>query len=390
MILVVAHMTEAPPDPRAFNPSVPAALAQLVGELLRKDPATRPADMRVVAERLTTFLARATTLPESISSPPATAPAPAPRAGASSTTFREAASELSSPDVMVDEVPARSRRPLLIGAAVLAVVLVGGALAATRGGGAHDAAKTTSAQGTATPPVSAVPTPDEPAPTAAKPTAKPVAKPAARAAREADDDDDRTAVTGKRTGGGARPSKPRLAQAALVEPAPFAARPAPVEPTYVPPAGAHPDSAHPTSVEPPRVEPPRVALTPPPSPPPVAGPPAPSAPTRAAAAPGFTGDWEGPWTDPEKHQQGRLSLHVGPDGAVTGWMANTVAHQTFRMLGRLSPTGTLELACQCPPNQGFFARGTVRGAEGNEMTGQIALSTKAAVFGQSRLTLKRR
>ena len=73
-----------------------------------------------------------------------------------------------------------------------------------------------------------------------------------------------------------------------------------------------------------------------------------------------------------------------------GWMANTVAHQTFRMLGRLSPTGTLELACQCPPNQGFFARGAVRGAEGNELTGQLSLSTKAAVFGQSRLTLKRR
>ena len=361
--LVVAHMTEAPKDARTLNPSVPAALAQLVGELLRKDPATRPADMRVVAERLTNFLARATTLPESV---PAPAPGPAARAGAGSTTFGDAAAELSSPAVADDEVPARSRRPLLLGAAVLAVALVGGALAATRGGTAPDTAKTAPAQSTATRPT---PTPDQPAPPATKSAAKP-----ARAA----DDDERGSDSGKRASGGT-PAKRRLAQATPVAPPPLAAKPVFVEPNVEPPA-----SAHPAGVEPPSV------TTPPPPPPAVTAPPAPPAPTRAAAAPGFAGDWEGPWTDPEKHQNGRLSLHVAPDGAVTGWMANTGAHQTFRMLGRLSPAGALEFACQCPPNQSFFARGAVRGAQGNEMTGQLALSTRAAVFGQSQLTLKRR
>ncbi|HSS37170.1 MAG TPA: serine/threonine-protein kinase, partial [Polyangia bacterium] len=37
--LVVAHMTETPADARTLNPAVPAPLADLIGELLRKDPA---------------------------------------------------------------------------------------------------------------------------------------------------------------------------------------------------------------------------------------------------------------------------------------------------------------------------------------------------------------
>ncbi|MDB4983245.1 MAG: serine/threonine protein kinase, partial [Myxococcales bacterium] len=40
--LMVAHLTEAPPDARTLNPSVPPPLAELVGELLRKTPSERP------------------------------------------------------------------------------------------------------------------------------------------------------------------------------------------------------------------------------------------------------------------------------------------------------------------------------------------------------------
>jgi serine/threonine protein kinase len=364
--LVVAHMTAPPKDVRALNPSVPAPLAQLVGELLRKEPATRPADMRIVAERLMTFLARATTLPESS---PATTTAPAARPTTGSTTFGEAASELSSPDVL-DDVPARSRRPLLVAAAILGVALIGGALAATRAGKSPGAAKLAAVTGNATPPTPTVVTAENAAPT----------KPPTKVAHAAPNDE-RAASTGRRTGGGAASPKRRLAEGTPGPAAPSAAKPASVAPGSGEPAGANPDS-----VEPPRVSP--SVTAPPPAPRPVVASPAPT--RTSAAAPGFAGDWEGPWTDPDKHQNGRLSLHVAADGAVTGWMANTVAHQTFRMVGRLSPAGTLDLACQCPPSQGFFARGAVRRAEGSEMTGQLALSTGAAVFGQSHLTLTRR
>ena len=54
--LVVAHLTEQPKDARAVNPSAPKALAELTAELLRKDPAQRPANMRAVADRLAAFI----------------------------------------------------------------------------------------------------------------------------------------------------------------------------------------------------------------------------------------------------------------------------------------------------------------------------------------------
>ena len=75
--LMVAHLTEAPPDARAANPAVPAPLAELTNELLRKDPAQRPASMRVVAERLQTYVARMTTVPGAAASAASVAPSPA-------------------------------------------------------------------------------------------------------------------------------------------------------------------------------------------------------------------------------------------------------------------------------------------------------------------------
>jgi hypothetical protein len=121
--LVVAHMTEAPADPRTLNAAVPAPLADLIGDLLRKDPAGRPAGMHAVADRLAVFLGGLTTVPEP-------APAiPSPPKLPSQTTFGEAASEI------VDDADAsRRRRPLTF--AIVAAIVVGlgiGGVIARRG-----------------------------------------------------------------------------------------------------------------------------------------------------------------------------------------------------------------------------------------------------------------
>jgi len=111
--LMVAHMTEAPPDARAANPSVPPALAELTAELLRKNPAERPAGMQAVADRLMLFLGSLTTVPESPARP-AVAVTPA----AAKTTFGDAAAELVG-----DGAPPRRRGGLT---AALVVAIVGG------------------------------------------------------------------------------------------------------------------------------------------------------------------------------------------------------------------------------------------------------------------------
>ena len=77
--LMVAHLTEPPPDARATNPAVPAPLAELTSDLLRKDPAARPASMRAVSDRLMTYVARMTTVPGSAAAaPPTSRPRAAP------------------------------------------------------------------------------------------------------------------------------------------------------------------------------------------------------------------------------------------------------------------------------------------------------------------------
>jgi serine/threonine protein kinase len=114
--LVVAHMTEPARDVRELNAGIPAPLADLVGELLRKDPATRPAGMRAVADRLAGFMGGLTTVPE-----PAVPPAPAPSQSSkpSQTTFGDAASEVIDDDL--DKIP--RRRPLAF--AIVAAIVVG-------------------------------------------------------------------------------------------------------------------------------------------------------------------------------------------------------------------------------------------------------------------------
>ncbi len=144
--LVVAHMTEPARDVRELNPAIPPPLAELVGELLRKDPATRPAGMRAVADRLGGFMGALTTVPE-----PALAPAPAPMpAQSSKTTFGEAASEIV--DDNLDKIP-RRRRPLALAVAGAIVIGlgVGGAFARRNHGPAPLPRKALPATWSATP-----------------------------------------------------------------------------------------------------------------------------------------------------------------------------------------------------------------------------------------------
>ena len=114
--------------------------------------------------------------------------------------------------------------------------------------------------------------------------------------------------------------------------------------------------------------------------------PAPAVPAPAAAS-DLTGTWEGPWNDPGKQQKGRLMLQIGADGSASGWMTNAAAKQSYRMVGRVGGSGHLDLACQCPPDQVFWARGTIRAAS-DELKGQLALSGATGVFGQSQLSLR--
>ena len=107
-----------------------------------------------------------------------------------------------------------------------------------------------------------------------------------------------------------------------------------------------------------------------------------------SASPDFAGAWEGPWEDTGKQQKGRLFLQIAPAGAVSGWMYNRAAKESFRLFGTMTPRGDLDLTCKCPPQQGFVARGAIRHA-GSELTGRLALSTGAVVFGESQLTLRR-
>ena len=118
--LVVAHLTEQPKEARAVNPSVPKALSELTGELLRKDPAQRPANMRAVADRLAAFLGGLTTVPEA-----APLAKPAGPTAKQKTTFGDSAAELMA-DGEASARPAR-RAPLLLGVgAAIAVVAIGG------------------------------------------------------------------------------------------------------------------------------------------------------------------------------------------------------------------------------------------------------------------------
>ena len=124
--LVVAHMTEAPPDARVVNPSVPPALAALTAELLRKNPAERPPGMRAVAERLATFLGGLTTVPDV----PAHASAATDPPTKAKTTFGDSAAELVVEDGGAP--PRKGRSMTLVVAALLGLGAGGVAISRLR------------------------------------------------------------------------------------------------------------------------------------------------------------------------------------------------------------------------------------------------------------------
>ena len=71
-------------------------------------------------------------------------------------------------------------------------------------------------------------------------------------------------------------------------------------------------------------------------------------------------------------------------------MFNTAANESFRMVGRATPGGEVELACQCPAARTFTARGELRVDGQGQLAGKLGLFTAAGAFGESHLTLRRK
>jgi eukaryotic-like serine/threonine-protein kinase len=360
--LVVAHLTEPAKDVRAVNASVPKPLADLTAQLLRKDPAERPANMRAVADRFTAFLGGLTTVPEAPSpvqpapaqpalaaapalptapSPAALAPAhhayaaaparPAAAPAHQKTTFGDAASELVTDGDATSR--AGRRAPMVLGFGAAAVALVAGGILLSR----------------------RAPMPGG-APATAALASNPAATPAPRTVSG-------TAVSGSE-------GAPQLTGTARETEPPRRSRPAGhrVAAAVSPERPSRAVTARPSAAGPE----PEVAVAP-----------------EAPRVVDFTGVWEGPWTDPERHQNGRLYIQIGGDGEVRGWMTNAAVRQSFRLSGSLAGPGDLALACECPPRQGFAARVLVHPAVGGELRGQLALSSGTGIFGQSHLLLRR-
>src|SRR5450432_299027 len=339
--LVVAHMTEPAKDVRALNPSVPKALAELTADLLKKDPAARPPNMRAVADRLAAFIGALTTVPEAA---PSVVPAPAKK----KTTFGDSAAELVASDGRTAK--SGGRAPMLLGLAALAVALVVGGVVLTRPHATGSASATGIASANAS--------------TSAAPAVGVVAAGAPQ-------------VPPPPSTAGAAPASGKEAPAwkAWDKEEPHAKKPAGRRVAEVAPAAeSRPHSA--------------AAL---PSAPPAASPAAQlSSPAAGEMAPPaeLTGSWEGPWTDASRHQNGRLYLLIGGNGGVSGWFSNGAVSQSFRLAGRMGSPGELALACQCPPQQGFEARVMIHPAPGGELRGHIALSGPTGVFGQGHLVLR--
>ena len=339
--LVVAHMTEAPKDARAVNPSVPPALAALTAELLRKNPAERPPGMRAVAERLATFVGGLTTVPDA----PARAPAATPPPTKSKTTFGDSAAEL----VVGDGGASRSRVSMtLVVAALLGLGAGGVAVSRLRGHRTEVA-----------PALAAVESPAlGPGPSPATAPSPPSAAPALAAA--------------KLSPTGAAPAPAALPTPSPVSPA------AAKEAASAKKKGHHHGAELASAAVAPSTEAPAVA---PAAPEPTMPPP--------PASGDFSGVWEGPWVDGERHQNGRLYLQVTSGGAASGWLSNGTAGRSYRLTGRAERPGEYALACECPVNQGFNVRVALHQTEGSELKGRLSLSAAAGVFGQSHVVLHR-
>jgi len=344
--LVVAHMTEAPKDARAVNPAVPPALAALTAELLRKNPAERPPGMRAVAERLATFVGGLTTVPDA---PARTAVATQPPIK-SKTTFGDSAAEI------VDDGGAPPRRGVsmtLVVAALLGLGAGGVAVSRLRGHPIEVAPAVAAAE---SPPSAPTPSPtgvvSAPAAAARTPTPASPAPPPAAAPPPS------PAITAPAKEAASSKSSKRKSHHHGVEVASAAGAPSTEAPGSAP-----------------------APFDPPPPPPPVSPPP--------PASVDFSGVWEGPWIDHERHQNGRLYLQVTGGGAANGWFSNGTAGRSYRLTGRAERPGEYTLACECPVNQGFNVRVALHQTEEGELKGRLSLSAATGLFGQSHVVLHR-
>ena len=335
--LVVAHMTEAPPDVRAVNPAVPPALAALTAELLRKNPAERPPGMRAVAERLATFLGGLTTVPDApVRTPVATHPPTKAK-----TTFGDSAAELVVEDGGAPLRKGRSR--MLVVAALLGLGAGGVAVSRLRAQHTDDASPPAAAE--SLPPSAPSPSTVASAPsavraptsTASAPSAMPPSSPVGPVAPAASA---KEATTAKKKGHHHGVEVASAAGAPATEPP--APMPSPSESSAESPASAD-----------------------------------------------YSGTWEGPWTDSERHQNGRLYLQVTSGGAANGWLSNATAARSYRLTGRAERPGEYALVCECPANQGFNVRVALHQTDGSELKGRVSLSAAAGVFGQSHVVLRR-
>jgi tRNA A-37 threonylcarbamoyl transferase component Bud32 len=341
--LIVAHMTEQPPDAREVNPSVPAPLAGLIGDLLKKNPLERPGGMLVVAERVAAFVGGLT----AVSRTGGVAQAPAATAG-SATTFGDAASELV-PDTDIPGGRASRRRRIIAGTVIAAAVAAGAVYALRRPG--------TPAPLAPVEPAAAAVTAPGPSPAVRAPAAQVPARP-----REA------AAATPAATAAGSRKRANKKASSSEQPPEATAPSPAIAPAAEIPAPPAAAAAAEPAATVPS---------------------PAPHTPPPAAGASGVGGTWEGPWVDTGRQQRGRFYLSIGSGGVASGWMSNADAQKTFRMVGRMAANGYLDLACQCPPNQMFWARGILRTTDAGQVQGGLTLLTSKGAFGQSQLSLER-
>ena len=342
--LVVAHMTEAPPDARAVNPSVPPALAALTAELLSKNPAERPPGMRAVAERLATFVGGLTTVPDA----PSRAPVATQPPTKSKTTFGDSAAEL----VVDGAAPSRRRVSMTLVVAALLGLGAGGVVVSRMRGHQSGVAPAPAAE---SPP----PSTQSPSPTAAAPAPAAIPTPSPTSAAPPPS---------------AAPPAAASALAAAAA-APVSAKEA--GSTKAKKKGHHHD-----------VEVASAAETSPTDAP--AAVPSPSESTLEPSASGdLSGVWEGPWTDNERNQNGRLYLQVTSGGAANGWLSNATAGRSYRLTGRAERAGEYALVCECPVNQGFNVRVALHQAEGSELKGRLSLSAAAGVFGQSHVVLRR-
>jgi tRNA A-37 threonylcarbamoyl transferase component Bud32 len=344
--LVVAHMTEAPKDARAVNPSVPPALAALTAELLRKNPAERPPGMRAVAERLATFVGGLTTVPDA----PARAPVVTQPPTKSKTTFGDSAAEL----VAEGAAPPRSRVSMTLVVAVLLGLGAGGVVVTRLRG--HHAEVAPALAAAESPPASASASAPTPSTAAPAPAALPMPTPASVAP---------TTAAGLPSSASA-PAAPVAAPAPAKEAASAKKKGHHHGVEVASAAGSSPTDA-PAAVQ------------------------APSEPTSGspAAVDDLSGTWEGPWTDNERHQNGRLYLQVTAGGTANGWLSNATAGRSYRLTGRAERPGEYALICECPVNQGFNVRVALHQTEGSELKGRLSLSAATGVFGQSHVVLRR-